>query len=38
MADLDQTFGIILSDAEIQSMKGVNDILEILRTNGKLSE
>lgn len=38
MADLDQTFGIILSDAEIQSMKGVHDILEILRTNGKLSE
>jgi acyl carrier protein len=38
MADFDQTFGIILSDEEIQSMKGVNDILEILRTNGKLSE
>ena len=38
MADFDQTFGIILSDEEIQSMKDVNDILEILRTNGKLSE
>lgn len=38
MAGFDQQFGIILSDTEIESMKGINDILEILRTNGKLSD
>jgi acyl carrier protein len=37
MADLDRDFGIVLSDGEIQGMKKVDDILGILRRNGKLS-
>jgi acyl carrier protein len=36
MAGLDNDFGIVLSDGEIQNMKKVGDILEILRKNGKL--
>lgn len=38
MSALDTDFGIELSDDEVVSMKSVNDILEILRRNGKLSE
>ena len=37
MADFDTHFGIQLSDDEVQGMKSVKDILEILRRNGKLS-
>ncbi len=37
MADLDSNFGIQLSDDEVQGMKSVKDILDILRRNGKLS-
>ena len=37
MADLDSDFSILLSDDEVQGMKTVNDILEILRKHGKLT-
>ena len=36
LASLDRDFGIVLSDDEVQGMKRVADILEILRQNGKL--
>jgi acyl carrier protein len=37
MAGFDNDFGISLSDDQLQSMKKVNDILEILRSKGALS-
>ncbi len=37
MADLDSQLGIQLSDDEVQGMKSVKDILDILQRNGKLS-
>ncbi len=37
MASLDSDFGVILSDDELQSLKEVGDILDVLRRNGKLS-
>lgn len=38
IAGMDETFDILLSDEDIQSMDRVDDILEILRKNGKLEE
>jgi acyl carrier protein len=37
MASLDSDFGIVLSDDDIQSVKSVRDVLEIMRRNGKLT-
>lgn len=37
MADLDTNFGIQLLDDEVQGMRTVKDILEILRRNGQLA-
>ena len=37
MASLDSDFGIVLSDEEVPGMKGVGDVLEIMRRNGKLT-
>ncbi len=37
VAGLDSDLGIQLSDGELQSVKNVRDILDILRRNGKLS-
>jgi acyl carrier protein len=37
MASLDSDFGIVLSDDDIQSIKSVGDVLEIMRRNGKLT-
>jgi acyl carrier protein len=37
IAGLDSDFGIILSDDQLQNMKKVEDILEILRKNGMIS-
>ena len=34
MASLDNDFGIVLSDDQLQNMKTVGDILAILRQNG----
>ena len=36
MASLDRDFGIELTDDEVQGLRKVDDILEILRRNGKL--
>lgn len=36
MANLDSDFDVVLSDDEVQSLKKVGDILDILRRNGKL--
>lgn len=36
MAGLDNDFGIVLLDGEIQNVRSVNDILELLRRHGKL--
>ena len=38
IAGMDETFDILLSDEDIQAMNRVDDILEILRKNGKLEE
>jgi acyl carrier protein len=37
MAGLDEKFGIMLSDAELRAMSKVDDILAVLRRDGKLS-
>ena len=37
MSDLDQHFGILLTDEEIRSMRSVADILEVLRKHGKIA-
>lgn len=37
MADMDEKFGIFLSDNELQAMTKVEDIIQVLRKNGKLS-
>ena len=36
MAGLDEKFGIVLSEQELQSMLRVDDILKVLRQHGKL--
>ena len=37
MAGMDEKFGIMLSDAELRAMTKVDDILAVLRREGKLS-
>jgi len=37
LAGLDSDFGIVLSDDDVASIKGVDDVLGIMRRNGKLS-
>ena len=37
MASLDEDFDIILTEEEIQQLRNVNSIFEILRKNGQLS-
>ena len=36
MAEFDEKFGIVLSDADMKGMQKVDDILEVLRKHGKL--
>ena len=36
MAGMDEKFNIVLTDDDIKSMKGVADILALLREHGKL--
>jgi acyl carrier protein len=38
MAALDERFGIVLSDADMQVMSKVDDILSVLRGNGKIEK
>jgi len=37
MAALDETFNIVTDDATMRSMQSVNDVLDLLRKNGKLA-
>ena len=36
MADFDEKFGIVLNDEDMHQMRRVDDILEVLRKQGKL--
>jgi len=36
MAELDENFGILLTDEEMQKLQKVNDIFDILRRDGRL--
>ena len=36
MADLDEKFGLVLSDDDMQAMAKVDDILAVLRKNDKI--
>lgn len=36
MAELDEKFAIVLTDADMRAMQKVDDILDVLRKNGKL--
>jgi acyl carrier protein len=38
MADMDEKFGIVLTDAQLKAMARVGDILQVLRNNGKLTD
>jgi acyl carrier protein len=38
MADLDERFGLVMSDDDMRAMTKVGDILAVLRQNGKLQE
>ena len=36
MAELDENFGILLTDEEMQKLHKINDIFDILRRDGRL--
>ena len=36
MAEFDEKFGIVLTDADMRELQKVDDILEVLRKQGKL--
>ena len=36
MAELDENFGILLTEEEMQKLQKINDIFEILRRDGRL--
>jgi len=38
MSMLDEEFGIFLTEDHVQNMRSVKDILEVLRSNGKLQD
>lgn len=37
MAGLDEKFGLLLADDTLKAMSRVGDVLDVLRSNGKLS-
>lgn len=37
MAEMDEKFGIVLTDTQLKAMTKVDDILRVLRDNGKLT-
>jgi len=37
MANLDSDFGIVLTDDDVQGIKTVGDILQVMKRNGKLA-
>jgi acyl carrier protein len=38
MANLDEKFGILLTDTELRALTTVDDILRVLRNNGKITD
>lgn len=38
MADMDEKFGIVLTDTQLKAMATVDDILQVLRNHGKLTD
>jgi acyl carrier protein len=38
MADMDEKFGIVLTDSQLRAMTRVDDILQVLRNNGKITD
>lgn len=38
MADMDEKFGIVLTDTQLKAMTRVDDILRVLRDHGKLAD
>ncbi|MBP1778784.1 MAG: acyl carrier protein [candidate division NC10 bacterium] len=38
MADMDEKFGIVLTDNQLRVMAKVDDILDVLRNNGKITD
>jgi len=38
MADMDEKFGIVLTDTQLKAMHRVDDILQVLRDQGKLTD
>lgn len=38
MADMDEKFGIVLTDTQLKAMARVDDILQVLRNHGKLTD
>jgi acyl carrier protein len=38
MADMDEKFGIVLTDTQLKAMVKVDDILQVLRDNGRLAD
>lgn len=37
MAALDETFGLVVNDADMRAMQKVGDVFDLLRQNGKLA-
>jgi len=37
MADMDEKFGIVLTDDQLRAMTKVDDILQVLRNKGKIT-
>lgn len=37
MAEMDETFDILLEEEDLDALKTVNDIIELLKKNGKLT-
>lgn len=38
MAEMDETFDILLEDKDLENLKTVNDLIELLRLNGKIKK
>ena len=38
MADMDEKFGVVLTDTQLKAMAKVDDILQVLRSNGSITD
>jgi acyl carrier protein len=38
MADMDEKFGIVLTDTQLKAMTKVDDIVDVLRNHGKITD